>query len=155
MDQEAILTSILESFRKSLPLLAQHFQSRKAERRKSLMNGLAFGTAELVRMETAMTIEALYTHGNPSTSYQVRTRKNQFSIGTIRIFTFLLCLQIFENTVPQRQRALQADTRPVYQRMPRSRLYMGLFMTLFGVGIYGTTVGFYNMAWGKKRSSDN
>lgn len=23
---------------------------------------------------------------------------------------------------------------------------MGLFMTLFGVGMYGTTVGFYNMA---------
>ncbi|ETS61003.1 hypothetical protein PaG_04937 [Moesziomyces aphidis] len=51
-----------------------------------------------------------------------------------------------KNTVPERQRALQADPRPVFQRLPRSRLYMGLFMTLFGVGMYGTTVGFYNMA---------
>ncbi len=48
--------------------------------------------------------------------------------------------------MPERQRALQADPRPVFQRLPRSRLYMGLFMTLFGVGMYGTTVGFYNMA---------
>lgn len=48
--------------------------------------------------------------------------------------------------MPQRQRALQADSRPVFQRLPRSRLYMGLFMTLFGVGMYGSAVGFYNMA---------
>ena len=48
--------------------------------------------------------------------------------------------------MPERQRALQADPRPVFQRLPRSKLYMGLFMTLFGVGMYGTTVGFYNMA---------
>ncbi|EST06251.1 hypothetical protein PSEUBRA_004137 [Kalmanozyma brasiliensis GHG001] len=58
-----------------------------------------------------------------------------------------------KNTVPQRQRALQADPRPVFQRLPRSKLYMGLFMTLFGVGMYGTTVGFYNMAVGKKRQA--
>lgn len=48
--------------------------------------------------------------------------------------------------MPERQRALQADPRPVFQRLPRSRLYMGVFMTLFGIGMYGTTVGFYNMA---------
>ncbi|PWN90244.1 hypothetical protein FA10DRAFT_285957 [Acaromyces ingoldii] len=55
------------------------------------------------------------------------------------------------NTVPQRQRIYQADTRPVYQRLPRSRLYMGLFMSLFTVGMVGTVGGFYNMAKGKKQ----
>ncbi|SNX82538.1 related to COX7 - cytochrome-c oxidase, subunit VII [Melanopsichium pennsylvanicum] len=58
-----------------------------------------------------------------------------------------------KNTILERQRALQADSRPVFQRLPRSRLYMGIFMTLFGVGMYGTAVGFYNMALGKKRQS--
>jgi hypothetical protein len=29
------------------------------------------------------------------------------------------------NTIAQRQRLYQADARPVYQRLPRSRLYMG------------------------------
>ncbi|EPQ30258.1 uncharacterized protein PFL1_02374 [Pseudozyma flocculosa PF-1] len=56
-----------------------------------------------------------------------------------------------KNTVPERQRALQADTRPVYQRLPRSRLYMGVYMALFGIGMYGSFAGFYNMAVGKKR----
>lgn len=41
---------------------------------------------------------------------------------------------------------MQADTRNVYQRMPRSRMYMGVFVTLFSVGMYGTVVGIYNMA---------
>lgn len=29
------------------------------------------------------------------------------------------------NTVPQRQRIYQSDSRPVFQRLPRSRLYLG------------------------------
>ncbi|KAN0060640.1 hypothetical protein ACQY0O_007298 [Thecaphora frezii] len=58
-----------------------------------------------------------------------------------------------KNHVPERQRALQADPRPVYQRLPRARLYMGVFMTLFGIGMYGTFAGYYNMAVGKKRQN--
>ncbi|CEH14875.1 hypothetical protein CBOM_02690 [Ceraceosorus bombacis] len=54
------------------------------------------------------------------------------------------------NTVPQRQRLYQADPRPVYQRLPRSRLYMGVFLTLFSAGIWGTVGGIYNAAHGKK-----
>ncbi|PWN99198.1 hypothetical protein FA09DRAFT_306773 [Tilletiopsis washingtonensis] len=50
------------------------------------------------------------------------------------------------NTIAQRQRLYQADARPVYQRLPRSRLYMGLFMGLFTVGMYGTLGGLYNAA---------
>lgn len=50
------------------------------------------------------------------------------------------------NNVPQLQKAYQADPRPVFQRGPRSKLYFGLYLTLFGVGMYGTTLGFYNMA---------
>ncbi|KDN44886.1 hypothetical protein K437DRAFT_212674, partial [Tilletiaria anomala UBC 951] len=50
------------------------------------------------------------------------------------------------NTVPARQRAYQADPRPVFQRLPRSKLYMGIYMTIFTVGMYGTFGGFWNMA---------
>lgn len=50
------------------------------------------------------------------------------------------------NNILQRQRLLQADPRPVYQRMPRSGLYMGIFQFVFWTGVLGTTIGFYNMA---------
>ena len=50
------------------------------------------------------------------------------------------------NNLLQRQRLLQADPRPVYQRMPRSGLYMGIFQFVFWTGLLGTSIGFYNMA---------
>ncbi len=31
----------------------------------------------------------------------------------------------YRNTILERQKIYQADPRPVYQRVPRSRLYMG------------------------------
>ncbi|KAL9940856.1 hypothetical protein V8E36_000344 [Tilletia maclaganii] len=55
-----------------------------------------------------------------------------------------------KNTIIQRQRQLQADTRPVFQRGPRSGLYMTLYLGLFSLGMYGTIGGFWNMAKGKK-----
>ncbi|SHO76412.1 Hypothetical protein MSYG_0750 [Malassezia sympodialis ATCC 42132] len=54
------------------------------------------------------------------------------------------------NTVPQRQRIFQADPRPVYQRLPRSGLYFGVFQVIFWTGMAGITVGAYNLIAGKK-----
>lgn len=49
------------------------------------------------------------------------------------------------NTVIQRQRIYQADPRPVYQRLPRSGLYFGIFQIIFWTGMAGISVGTYNM----------
>lgn len=80
------------------------------------------------------------------TGWRSGTLMRSRSLTLSFLLLYLNSIVVNRNTVPERQRALQADPRPVFQRLPRSRLYMGLFMTLFGVGMYGTTVGFYNMA---------
>ncbi|CAO1614058.1 unnamed protein product [Parajaminaea phylloscopi] len=54
------------------------------------------------------------------------------------------------NTILQRQRIYQSDPRPVYQRLPRSRMYMTIYMGLFTVGMVGTFGGLVNAARGKK-----
>ena len=63
-----------------------------------------------------------------------------------RLGSTSLTLPCLRNTVPERQAAFQADARPVFQRLPRSRLYMGVYLAIFGVGMYGTIGGFWNMA---------
>ncbi|GAA5852530.1 hypothetical protein JCM5353_004111 [Sporobolomyces roseus] len=50
------------------------------------------------------------------------------------------------NTILEQQKRFQADQRAVFQKMPRSRLYMGAFLTVFGVGVLGITQGVYKMA---------
>ena len=45
----------------------------------------------------------------------------------------------------QRQRQYQLDPRPVYQRLPRSGLYMTAFQIVFWTGTLGIAAGFYNM----------
>ncbi|KAM0793715.1 hypothetical protein ACM66B_001140 [Microbotryomycetes sp. NB124-2] len=54
------------------------------------------------------------------------------------------------NTIHAQQAKLQADARPVFQRLPRSRLYLGVFLSLFTVGTVGTLHGVSLMARGKK-----
>ncbi|GAA5898212.1 hypothetical protein JCM8208_000185 [Rhodotorula glutinis] len=58
------------------------------------------------------------------------------------------------NTIHARQQVFQRDTRHVFQKTPRARLYMGKsrlgFMTLFTVGTLGITQGAYKLATGKK-----
>ncbi|BGP04412.1 RHTO0S14e00518g1_1 [Rhodotorula toruloides] len=54
------------------------------------------------------------------------------------------------NRIHERQRAFQSDHRFVYQKVPRARLYMTGFMTVFTVGMLGITHGIYKMAIGKK-----
>ncbi|POY71215.1 hypothetical protein BMF94_5527 [Rhodotorula taiwanensis] len=54
------------------------------------------------------------------------------------------------NTIKQRQAQFQADPRHVFQKVPRARLYMIGFMSLFTVGTVGIAHGAYRMALGKK-----
>ncbi|KWU46920.1 hypothetical protein RHOSPDRAFT_31743 [Rhodotorula sp. JG-1b] len=54
------------------------------------------------------------------------------------------------NTIKQRQAQFQADQRFVFQKVPRARLYMIGFMSLFTVGTAGILNGVYRMALGKK-----
>ncbi|KAL8279218.1 hypothetical protein RQP46_008474 [Phenoliferia psychrophenolica] len=53
------------------------------------------------------------------------------------------------NTVLPRQRALQADPRAVYLKTPRAKLYMGLYLTLWTVGLTGSLFGSYKMVRAK------
>lgn len=65
-----------------------------------------------------------------------------------------VCTHAYRNTIVQRQRIFQADTRPVYQRGPRSRLYMTAYMALFTLGMAGTAHGLWNAAWVSWRASE-
>lgn len=54
------------------------------------------------------------------------------------------------NNVQKYQRIYQADTRPVFLRLPGSKLYFGTFLTLFTVGIVGVAGGTFNAIMGKR-----
>lgn len=54
------------------------------------------------------------------------------------------------NRVVERQKVYQLDTRPVYLRLPRSRLYVGVFGALFTVGMVSTTYGIVHLVKGKQ-----
>ncbi|WFD29744.1 hypothetical protein MSPP1_000755 [Malassezia sp. CBS 17886] len=50
-----------------------------------------------------------------------------------------------KNTILQRQRILQNDTRPVYLRARGSKALYGTFLAIFWTGVAGVSVGCYNM----------
>ncbi|KAI0787122.1 hypothetical protein BC629DRAFT_1593650 [Irpex lacteus] len=54
------------------------------------------------------------------------------------------------NRVYEFQKLVQASHDPVYLRLPRSRLYVGTYYTLFGVGMAGVVYGAYGLIRGKK-----
>ncbi|EGG04221.1 uncharacterized protein MELLADRAFT_89542 [Melampsora larici-populina 98AG31] len=54
------------------------------------------------------------------------------------------------NRIPEKQRAFQADTRLVHQKLPRARLYMGVYYTIFTSSMLFSTYGLYKLIKGKK-----
>ncbi|KAI0092140.1 hypothetical protein BDY19DRAFT_990877 [Irpex rosettiformis] len=54
------------------------------------------------------------------------------------------------NHVYELQKLVQASHEPTYLRLPRSRLYVGTYYTLFCVGMTGVVYGAYNLIKGKK-----
>ncbi|KAH7931161.1 hypothetical protein BV22DRAFT_1052913 [Leucogyrophana mollusca] len=53
------------------------------------------------------------------------------------------------NRVLERQKAIQSSHLPIYYRLPRSRLYLGTYFTMWTLGMVGTTYGIYSLAFGK------
>ncbi|CAE6538129.1 unnamed protein product [Rhizoctonia solani] len=49
------------------------------------------------------------------------------------------------NHVRERQVLVQSSNKPVYLRLPRSRLYFGSYLAVFGLGMVGTSYGLFNL----------
>ncbi|KAG0146850.1 hypothetical protein CROQUDRAFT_656832 [Cronartium quercuum f. sp. fusiforme G11] len=54
------------------------------------------------------------------------------------------------NRIPEKQRAFQSDHRLVHQKLPRARLYMGIYYTIFTSSLLFSTYGMYQLIRGKK-----
>ncbi|KAI0340805.1 hypothetical protein BDW22DRAFT_1430471 [Trametopsis cervina] len=54
------------------------------------------------------------------------------------------------NRVYEYQKLVQASHDPVYLRLPRSRLYVGTYYAMFGVGMLGVVYGTVSLIRGKK-----
>ncbi|KAF8343684.1 hypothetical protein F5887DRAFT_971656 [Amanita rubescens] len=53
------------------------------------------------------------------------------------------------NNITEKQRIYQSDTRNVMWRLPRSKLYVGTFGTIFVVGMFSTVYGVASLIKGK------
>jgi len=53
------------------------------------------------------------------------------------------------NRILEKQKMVQSDHRPIWYRLPRSRVYLGVYFTLFTVGIAGSGYGLYSLVKGK------
>ncbi|KAN0126734.1 hypothetical protein V8E52_000374 [Russula decolorans] len=54
-----------------------------------------------------------------------------------------------KNIVPERQRVYQNSHKPIYYRLPRSGLYLGLYKTGFTLGVAGIFYSAYSLVKGK------
>ncbi|KAF5387617.1 hypothetical protein D9615_000712 [Tricholomella constricta] len=53
------------------------------------------------------------------------------------------------NRILERQKAIQNDPRKIMFRLPRSKLYIGVYGAMFTVGMLGTTYGIVSLLRGK------
>ncbi|KAH7912965.1 hypothetical protein BJ138DRAFT_1124801 [Hygrophoropsis aurantiaca] len=58
------------------------------------------------------------------------------------------------NNILERQKAIQSSHLPVYYRLPRSKLYVKSYMALWSIGMVGTTLGIYTLAFGKPAAKE-
>ncbi|EFP83243.1 uncharacterized protein PGTG_09196 [Puccinia graminis f. sp. tritici CRL 75-36-700-3] len=54
------------------------------------------------------------------------------------------------NRIPEKQRMFQGDHRLVHQKLPRARVYMGIYYTIFGASMLWSANGLYKLIRGKK-----
>ncbi|KAF8272109.1 hypothetical protein EI94DRAFT_1719011 [Lactarius quietus] len=54
-----------------------------------------------------------------------------------------------KNLVPERQKLYQHSHKPIYYRLPRSGLYMGLYKVGFTFGVCGIAYSAYSLVKGK------
>ncbi|KAF8603495.1 hypothetical protein BDV93DRAFT_556515 [Ceratobasidium sp. AG-I] len=53
------------------------------------------------------------------------------------------------NHVREKQQLVQTSSKPVYLRLPRSRFYIGSYLAIWTVGMFGTATGLYSVIKGK------
>ncbi|KAN0097209.1 hypothetical protein V8E55_001655 [Tylopilus felleus] len=53
------------------------------------------------------------------------------------------------NTVLEQQRVFQSSHSPIYMRSPRARLYLGMYFSIYAVGMVGTAYGIYSLVFSK------
>ncbi|KAG9317707.1 hypothetical protein JVU11DRAFT_1920 [Chiua virens] len=58
------------------------------------------------------------------------------------------------NTVLEQQKAFQSSHLPIYVRPPRARLYLGIYFSIYAVGMVGTAYGIYSLAFSKPMKRD-
>jgi len=58
------------------------------------------------------------------------------------------------NTVLEQQKVFQSSHKPIYTRPPRARLYLGMYFSLYAVGMVGTAYGIYSLAFSKPMRKD-
>ncbi|KAF9226786.1 hypothetical protein BS17DRAFT_878627 [Gyrodon lividus] len=53
------------------------------------------------------------------------------------------------NTVLAQQKTFQSSHLPIYMRPPRAKLYLGMYFSLYAVGMCGTAYGIYSLVFSK------
>ncbi|POV98302.1 hypothetical protein PSHT_14088 [Puccinia striiformis] len=49
------------------------------------------------------------------------------------------------NRVPEKQKIFQGDHRLVHQKLPRAKIYMGIYYTIFGASMLWSAGGLYQL----------
>jgi len=62
---------------------------------------------------------------------------------------FLDSLVTRPNNVLEQQKVFQSSHVPVYMRSPRAKLYLGLYFSIYAVGMLGTGYGMYSLIFSK------
>ncbi|PLW54902.1 hypothetical protein PCANC_05934, partial [Puccinia coronata f. sp. avenae] len=60
-------------------------------------------------------------------------------------FIMINYLTNLPNRIPEKQRMFQGDHRLVHQKLPRARLYMGIYYTIFGASMLWSANGLYKL----------
>ncbi|KAF8558729.1 hypothetical protein OG21DRAFT_1503686 [Imleria badia] len=58
------------------------------------------------------------------------------------------------NNVLEQQKAFQSAHVPIYMRPPRAKLYLGIYFSIYAVGMVGTAYGIYSLAFSKPMKKD-
>ncbi|KAF9238833.1 hypothetical protein BU15DRAFT_75054 [Melanogaster broomeanus] len=62
---------------------------------------------------------------------------------------FLDALVNRPNRVLEEQKAFQSSHLPIYLRPPRAKLYLGMYFSLYVIGMCGTAFGAYSLVFSK------
>ncbi|KAF8838630.1 hypothetical protein BDN67DRAFT_971272 [Paxillus ammoniavirescens] len=58
-------------------------------------------------------------------------------------------------TVLEQQKAFQSSHLPIYMRPPRARLYLGMYFSLYAIGMCSTAFGVYSLVMNKPMKKED